>query len=143
MKPKDWGPHLWNALHVVALGYPTTPTWQQKFDYKTFFTGFGNILPCFKCSINYKRHLVELPIDTFLESRSSLFEWTVRLHNIVNREVGKRELSTDQAYAYIVEKMTIDKSDSTQIYWKLMLLVTSNVVLVGIIVFLVYFRRKG
>ncbi len=139
MKPSDWGPHLWNSLHIIALGYPeTSPSWQQRFNYKSHFTNFGNILPCIKCSINFKRHMDELPIDGYLDSRAKLFEWTVLLHNIVNKESKKKEWTVDEAHASI--RSIMHKNDGngngTILAW-------FNVVLVVIVVFLVvYFRRR-
>ncbi|KAG2422439.1 hypothetical protein HXX76_016009 [Chlamydomonas incerta] len=46
---------------------------------------------------NYRRHLTELPIEPYLASGTRLFEWTVLLHNTVNRELGKPEWTLAQA----------------------------------------------
>ena len=95
VEPGIWGPALWKAIHYVALGYPAEPTDEQKRKYLDFFVGFGDVIPCGKCRENYKRHLLEVPLD--LQSRETLFAWTVAVHNIVNRENSKPELSTDAA----------------------------------------------
>jgi hypothetical protein len=100
MQTKDWGPHFWSMIHYTALGYPEIPTQIYKEKYKVFFENLGFILPCKQCSFNYNRHLRELPIDSFLENRNKLFEWTVKLHNIVNKETGKTIIfSFDQAWS--------------------------------------------
>lgn len=95
--PETWGPKIWHAIHYIALGYPNNPTPQQKASYKQFFTMLGPVIPCYKCSVNYQRHLLELPIDNYLVNNDKLFEWTVKLHNIVNKENGKTLWSLDQA----------------------------------------------
>lgn len=96
--PKVWGRHFWTTLHVSALGYPDTATLNDMDAYKDFYTIFGNILPCKKCSSNYKRHLQELPLGREeLANRDKLFAWTVDLHNIVNRDTGKPQWNYDYA----------------------------------------------
>lgn len=100
MQTIDWGPHFWSMIHYTALGYPDSPSPIDREKYKEFFENLGFILPCKQCSFNYNRHLRELPIDSYLENKSTLFEWTVKLHNIVNRDTGKTiQYSFDQAWS--------------------------------------------
>lgn len=101
--PEVWGPILWRAVHLVALGYPDDPSATDVANYKQFFGAFGSVLPCPKCAYNYARHLQELPIDDFLTGgHRRLFEWSVHLHNIVNAEKGKPIMSVDSAYAMLL-----------------------------------------
>ena len=99
MKVLPWGPHTWKALHYVALGYPDNPGPQDVENYRTFFGVLGYTLPCKMCTGHYYEHLKNLPID--LTSREALFAWTVNLHNTVNRSLGKRELTVDEAKAIL------------------------------------------
>lgn len=103
MHPDVWGRFLWYSIHFVALDYPENPSPQDRAKYKSFFENLGAVIPCYKCSVNYKRHLEELPLVSdgadFLENRGSLFAWTVELHNIVNKELGKPVVSLDDAFA--------------------------------------------
>lgn len=92
-----WGPNLWKSIHYIALGYPKKPTFEDKLNYKNFYLTLGPVLPCMKCSMNFKRHMNELPIDGYLENTDKLFAWTVKLHNIVNKENGKGEMSVSHA----------------------------------------------
>jgi hypothetical protein len=41
--------------------------------------------------------LQELPIEPYLVDNMTLFEWTVKLHNIVNKQLHKREWSLKEA----------------------------------------------
>lgn len=98
MQPSVWGPHLWKSIHYIALGYPENPDEVVKQYYKEFFLNLWKVVPCYKCSVNYKRHLEELPpIDNFLISRDELFKWTIALHNIVNVELGKPQVTIEDA----------------------------------------------
>lgn len=93
--PKIWGKSFWTTLHIAALGYPNVPTPDEIAAYKLFYENFGNILPCKKCTANYRKHLTELPVTPALQSRAALFDWTVKLHNIVNTSTGKAEWNSD------------------------------------------------
>jgi hypothetical protein len=110
MEPQYWGPCIWRAVHVIALGYPQQPTETDKQSYAAYYKELWKVLPCFKCSVNYKRHFQELPITDFLQSRDTLFEWTVHLHNIVNKELGKKELTVEEAKAINLSNNTAPKA---------------------------------
>lgn len=112
MQPSVWGPALWRSLHIVALGYPDNCADEAtrdmvRYDYKQFYENFWRVIPCKKCSVNYRQHLQELPpIDNYLSCRNDLFTWTVALHNIVNKELGKREYSVEEAREFYKSPVT-------------------------------------
>lgn len=151
MKPQSWGPYIWSTIHLVALGYPQKPSSFDKMQYKMFFMSIGNVLPCSKCVKNYTRHFSELPIDDFLESRDSLFNWTVKLHNIVNMENSKPLWDIQDArdyYTAIASGKKLDNLD-TQIKIKQSrdnqdqkLVLVSIVLAITIAIGMFYFRRK-
>lgn len=93
--PSLWGKHGWIFFNHVALSYPQNPTEEEKQAYKNFFTEVQNILPCLSCSINYKKHLKELPIDGYLDSSDSLFSWVIKMQNKVNEHLKKPLLDED------------------------------------------------
>ena len=97
--PDAWGPHTWRAIHHIALGYPERPGAVEAAAYRAFFRALGPVLPCGTCAENFQRHLArEVPLtDAALAGRDALFAWTVALHNVVNRETGKRELPLAEA----------------------------------------------
>ena len=98
MDPSVWGSCLWKTLHTIAMGYPNKPTVEDMTAYTQFYENFWKVLPCKNpCSLNYRRHLKELPLDNFLRDNKTLFEWTVILHNVVNEELGKKYISLDEA----------------------------------------------
>lgn len=132
MQPTVWGPYFWTTLHVVALGYPDNPGPLERQVYKEFYANFGNVIPCQRCSVNYNRHLDEMPIDGYLGSRNSLFEWTVRFHNIVNGELGKPLMPLERAWdMYLgLHKLKIEQQDNK--VW-MMMLVMLNVLVVAFI----------
>lgn len=101
--PDVWGPHGWKFIHMIALAYPLTPTAEQKLHYREFFTVLQYILPCSICANNYAKHFTEdLPFnDEVLANRDNLVKWTIDVHNLVNKENGKKPIPYEEALQLI------------------------------------------
>ena len=97
IKPSVWGPHGWKFMHFVSLGYPDTPSQEDKRQYKEFYESLQHILPCGACAQNYKLNLQRTPIDNSLDSRDTLIKWVIDIHNRVNQETGKKTLIHEEA----------------------------------------------
>ena len=91
-----WGPHAWEFLHSVAFAYPEDPTTQDKKSVKNFAESFACILPCSVCKDNFKTHIKSHPLK--VNSRREFFDWTVGLHNLVNRHLGKPQYNSDEVF---------------------------------------------
>ncbi len=109
--PNLWGSNAWSFIHYTALAYPDNPTDEDKMNYKSFYYGLQNTLPCLKCSLNYKKNIQELPIDNSLGKKEDLFRWTVNIHNMVNNELGKKNLNYDQALQKYTKNSNYDTKD--------------------------------
>lgn len=86
MDPDSWGPRMWKVLHMYAVEYPAHPTALSKTQAKTWYHNMISKLPCGECARKYEA-LIEcaMPLTSNdLASRKALFEWTVKLHNMVN-----------------------------------------------------------
>jgi hypothetical protein len=101
--PDVWGPHGWKFIHMIALAYSSNPSEEQRNHYKEFFTVLQYILPCSLCANNYKRHITEeLPLtDEVLKDRDSLSKWVIDIHNLVNKETGKKIIPYEEALEMI------------------------------------------
>lgn len=100
--PESWGPHAWKFIHIVALAYPVKPTLEEKQNYKRFYTTIGDIIPCAHCKEHYKEHLIKNPItDDVLMNRKKLLNWTIDIHNEVNKLTGKTTYDYDTAIELI------------------------------------------
>ena len=95
MDPNKWGPHLWFFLHTISLNYPKNPTYQDKEDYNNFYMSLQHILPCSACKSHLSEHLQQEPPN--LSDNISLIRWTIDLHNKVNKSLGKKQLSYEEA----------------------------------------------
>jgi hypothetical protein len=88
-------------MHIVALGYPKSPSYAQKKAAKEFYESLAFLIPCPVCREHYTKHLVKTPISPHLDRRDDLFRWTVNLHNEVNALLGKpRMLESNVLYYY-------------------------------------------
>lgn len=120
LAPVVWGSTLWSTIHIVCLGAPVTLSPNQQTWFVQFFESFPHILPCASCSVHlhevYSRHSVQ----NHIEGRDSLFEWSVTIHNEVNKLLGKPTWSTDEALAHWQKKLgddlaTISKNKSPKL----------------------------
>jgi len=90
MLTKVWGPSLWHYLHTMSFNYPTKPTKCDKKYYKRFMHTLKYVLPCRYCRENYKKNLKALPLNQeVFKSRSSFSRYMYRLHEHVNKMLGK------------------------------------------------------
>ena len=90
--PSKWGPHFWMTLHIACLGCQ---------DYKAlseFVEGYVYVIPCLSCREHFEQVLVENPVP----EAGDFFKWSVDVHNIVNRQLGKPEFSYEDALANVV-----------------------------------------
>ena len=109
MEPNIWGPPAWHFLHSITFNYPEKPTWKDKSNYYDFFHNLQNILPCDTCQENYRKHLKEYPISPYLDSKKTLVEWLIHIHNLVNKDNNKPLLSSNEVikkykYQYLTGK---------------------------------------
>ncbi len=101
--PDKWGPHVWQALHYITLGYPENPTEDQKKKYKNFFVLLKDTLPCSVCANHYGENLKKMPLsDKDLKNKESLVKWLINFHNIVN------EMKEKPIIKYIEARKLID-----------------------------------
>jgi len=118
INPNIWGPSGWKFLHYISLGYPDNPTDRDKQNYKNFFYSLSNVIPCQKCSNNFKKNLNDYPIDNSLDNRESLSKWLIDIHNSVNQELNKPILDYNTA----IDLYPIKQSNLNNKYYKFLIL---------------------
>lgn len=97
---RSWGPAGWTFLHVVSWTYPENPTNQEREEMYVFLHAFSKVLPCKRCRRHWTESLVKAVASSespHLSSRAALTRFIVDAHNDVNRRLGKRVLSYDEA----------------------------------------------
>jgi hypothetical protein len=137
--PDIWGPPLWKSIHYIALAYPNYPSKNDKNRYEAFFTNLVNVIPCGICADHYQQNLLKHPLKEGLENKMSLINWTIDMHNEVNKsnkskiysyEEGLNEILRnnvrDCGNTNVVEKFTTTNTpiyDNPYIYVILLLLI--------------------
>lgn len=94
---QQWGPVFWSCIHITCLGFPKEPNEEDKKYYSDFLRSIGMVMPCYHCVDHYKILLQEYPPEKYMESKLRLFEWSVLIHNIVNKKRGQEEWSISEA----------------------------------------------
>ena len=86
-----WGPSLWHFLHTMSFNYPVKPTCDDKKEYMSFIKSLRYILPCRYCRENLVRNLKETGFSIKdMRSRDSFSRFVYRLHNHINKMLGKK-----------------------------------------------------
>ena len=97
MPPDVWGPIFWNAMHIVSLAYPATPTDAEKAGTRAFFESLATVLPCPICREHYKEKIAASP--PAVNSKGELIVWVWEIHNEVNKMLQKPEMSMEDFLA--------------------------------------------
>jgi len=93
--PDVWGGPLWRAIHVVAMGYPSSPSGDVKQAYRQFYASLETVIPCAICAEGYTAIVRDNPIDQALGNKEDLFNWTVLVHNKVSEKLGKPPMTPE------------------------------------------------
>jgi hypothetical protein len=93
----SWQGLTWFMFHTMTLNY--NPDYRE--EYVTFFDSLRTIIPCKMCRDNYigKLNNPVLSIDNNVNP-DRIFNWTVDIHNDVNKLNGKRGWSYEEARNY-------------------------------------------
>nr|GEY57948.1 FAD-linked sulfhydryl oxidase ERV1 [Tanacetum cinerariifolium] len=70
-----------------TIQYPEKPTRQQKKDVKELMAILSRIYPCQECADHFKEVLRSNPVNA--GSQAEFSQWLCRVHNVVNRSLGK------------------------------------------------------
>lgn len=90
MMSGTWGPSTWHYLHTVSFNYPTTPTQEDRKLYTNMLMNIGATLPCSYCRNNFKTNMKKAKFSQKdMISRDSFSRFIYRLHNHVNKMLGK------------------------------------------------------
>jgi hypothetical protein len=93
-----FGPPTWHSMVLIAMGYPkNNPTKEQRRIYKQYFTIIGEVLPCNLCRTSYRKFIKQVPLSPIvLSSRKKLVFWIFKIHNLVNKKLGCKQLKRDK-----------------------------------------------
>lgn len=128
---KNWGPYFWGVLHISALTAPMSITPQYLDAFLSLIMVYTVILPCPACRSHFAQLLGELPKLTEIQTSLELFAWTVEAHNRVNRRIGKRVVSVEEAYRYWLDRTGYNEPEPPNIE---LLLILALILLISFLV---------
>lgn len=94
-----WGKHAWYFIHSSAINFDNIQN--NKHKYLMFYRVFTQLIPCPICkkhfinNINKNEYLLESNIN-----KEKIFNWTIDLHNEVNKMNSKQIVSYEEAVTY-------------------------------------------
>ena len=95
---KIWGPPMWFFLHTSAINYPLHPNAVTKKRFYDFFQNLHLFIPIEPMASNFSKLLDEYPIAPYLDNRDSLVKWVWFIHNKINQQLEKPQISLNEFY---------------------------------------------
>jgi len=91
LSPTEWGPSYWYIIHLLSYTFE-----EDKYDhYRDFFSFLKIFLPCDVCRPKYLAFLEQYPFEEN-STPSEFLEWTLKMHNYINRALKKREYTLEE-----------------------------------------------
>jgi len=103
--PEVWGPHYWFFLMTIALTYPDNVNVVTKRKYYDLIQNLPIFIPNSEISKNFSNLLDEYPVTPYLDNRDSFVRWIIFIHNRVNVQIGKKEITIDEAMDKYFQQM--------------------------------------
>ena len=94
---ESWANPIWAIIHFCTLYAPYKIDKNFNTCYKAFLSCLRYCLPCPKCRKHLEDNLSALDIDNYMLTNESLFDYSVKLHNMVNKQLGKPIISIEDA----------------------------------------------
>jgi len=113
--PDLWGPSTWHTIHLLCYTAPEILSPTEQLRYITFFKALPFVLPCAACSEHLQEHYKDHPIENYIGSQASLFEWSVHIHNTVNQMLGKPLVPLETAKVIWANHLKMDAGNETTI----------------------------
>jgi hypothetical protein len=115
-----WGPPMWHTLHTISFNFPVKPTKDDKDNYYNYFKALQYIIPCRYCRDNYADNLKKLKFDkTVFKNREVLSKFIYNLHELVNKNLGKKSgltyVQIRERYEHFRSRCLNEKTDNSKI----------------------------
>tara|TARA_A100001015_G_scaffold224377_1_gene253005 strand:- start:2124 stop:2537 length:414 start_codon:yes stop_codon:yes gene_type:complete len=102
-----WGPSFWKTLHIICHHYPIQPNSVMKKKIYDFFHNLPVFIPDHEIGDKFSEILDQYPMKPYLDSRDALCKWIHFIHNRINIQLNKPQLSYKdyiKLYTYTPEK---------------------------------------
>ena len=93
-----WGPKAWHMLHAFSIGMNKSIKVEERKCYYLFYKTFAELIPCTVCKSHYIDYFYYIyTIEEKEINRESLKKYIYELHNIVNEDLNKPQISYRKA----------------------------------------------
>ena len=97
MDPEVWGPHYWFVIMTMAVNYPEHANGVTRKKYYDFIQNLPLFMPNYAIGNRFSALLDKYPVTPYLDSREAFLWWVHFIHNKVNAELRKDDVSLTQA----------------------------------------------
>ena len=112
LKPSFWGNYGWSFLYTIALGYPSTPSEDEKQAVVNMLQSFVYLLPCETCRTNFKNEIEVDPPVNHVGSSVELLAYINALNNSVSRRLNKPERSVAEVLERLYLRNGLSQKDA-------------------------------
>ena len=95
--PIVWGPHFWFILMTMAVSYPLKANEVTQKKYYDFITNLPLFIPHPQIGNKFSSLIDKYPVSPYLEGKDSFLKWVHFIHNKINVQIGKDEITMTEA----------------------------------------------
>lgn len=95
--PVVWGPHFWFMLMTLAVSYPLKANDVTQKKYYDFLTNLPLFIPHPQIGNKFSDLMDKYPVSPYLEGKDSFLKWVHFIHNKINTQIGKDEITLTEA----------------------------------------------
>ena len=95
--PIVWGPHFWFILMTLAVSYPLKANDVTQKKYYDFITNLPLFIPHPQIGNKFSSLIDKYPVSPYLEGKDSFLKWVHFIHNKINVQLGKDEITMTEA----------------------------------------------
>lgn len=116
LNPEIWGKWYWGFLHTIAFTYPNHPNSITKKKYYELIQSFPLFIPVESMSSNFNKLLQHYPVVPYLDNRQSFIKWVHFIHNKINEQLEKPQISLNDFYINYYENYKPTKTKIVYFY---------------------------
>ena len=95
--PVVWGPHFWFMLMTLAVSYPLKANDVTQKKYYDFLKNLPLFIPHPQIGNKFSDLMDKYPVSPYLEGKDSFLKWVHFIHNKINTQIGKDEMTLTEA----------------------------------------------
>jgi len=131
---KNWGPYFWGTLHLACLSAPSVLTQEHKAAFQALVESYTKVLPCPMCQVHFTEVLQKYPLQDSLNTSEDLFLWSVAVHNAVNANIGKPQVTPIDALHYWAERLNYNPPSEDEFPIEIVMVILLMIALISFLV---------